>query len=66
MPGGVGGLGREPHPTRLSNDFNPGIRKLNQTQSSIGTIHVVREDLSNNHMHRSYGTPTYSLSCPMD
>ena len=24
MPGGVGGLGREPHPTRLTQDFNPG------------------------------------------
>ena len=26
MPGGVGGLGREPHPTRLTQDFNPGAR----------------------------------------
>ena len=24
MPGGVGGLGREPHPTRLTQDLNPG------------------------------------------
>jgi len=23
MPGGVGGLGREPHPTRLTMDFKP-------------------------------------------
>ncbi len=29
-------------------------------------MHVVNGDPSKSYMHRSYGTPTYSLSCSMD